>query len=714
MKSIRTAGIFLLLAMIAMGGLPASASVSASAEPLTAVAQISQGSDDAEEESDDGEVSLGGKDLDFERIKDDGEYEAEIIGLRFQNLAVPQGAVITEARLSIMAEEKDSKTTTMRISAEDTGNAGTFRRTRRNITSRATTSAVTVWENVPRWYRGTRYATPDLSPVVQEVVDRQDWQEGNAIAFIVHTDGERDGYAYESGSGRAVRLEIAYVLPQAPQPQCADGQDNDDDGLADAEDPGCMNAEDDDETDPLPPPAQCADGIDNDQDGLSDAEDPGCFDANDDDETDPLPPPPAAQCADGLDNDGDSKVDLDDPGCSDANDNNESDDPLPPPPPPPADTRGMVSLVFDDGLHSTYAVAKPILETYGFKGTVGVYPSVQDGKAQGGGYEDFMSWDEVRALASAGWEIANHSYSHAHLASLSDADLKIEIDTAHDRLASEGLSINGFISPYGEYDDRVLTHVATKYAYHRNAYGGTFNAIPSMNDYNLNGVEVAFDMATGTAGALIEQAVTDNTWLILYWHDLVDGEASPYTYRTSDFAEIIAYLAARPARVVTLTEGLSLLNAGANLVPNGSFEDGAGADADFWTRNDTTSVNVLSDGLGAYPHALRSVKIDGTSAQMQISSDPVTVTAGAPYVIKAFWNMRGLSDGGGNLWVSEFDSSNTYIGGQWLGGAYTDFVGTRYMPYTPSSGAASAELFFYTNPGSILSWRIDNVVLREQ
>ena len=80
-----------------------------------------------------------------------------------------------------------------------------------------------------------------------------------------------------------------------------DGIDNDlDDGFIDfpADHRAVMNEFDTDETDP--PPAQCADGIDNDLDGLIDfPADPGCIDALDDDEIDP----PPAQCADGIDND---------------------------------------------------------------------------------------------------------------------------------------------------------------------------------------------------------------------------------------------------------------------------------------------------------------------------------------------------------------------------------------------------------------------------
>ena len=72
--------------------------------------------------------------------------------------------------------------------------------------------------------------------------------------------------------------------------------------------------------------AQCADGIDNDGDGLIDfPADPGCVDPADNDEVDPTP---LAQCADGIDNDGDGLIDFPaDPGCVDASDNDEVDPP---------------------------------------------------------------------------------------------------------------------------------------------------------------------------------------------------------------------------------------------------------------------------------------------------------------------------------------------------------------------------------------------------
>ena len=62
---------------------------------------------------------------------------------------------------------------------------------------------------------------------------------------------------------------------------------------------------------------ECADGIDNDHDGLLDMEDDGCSYSDDDSELIP-------QCNDGEDNDGDGKIDGADPMCSSSGDDSES------------------------------------------------------------------------------------------------------------------------------------------------------------------------------------------------------------------------------------------------------------------------------------------------------------------------------------------------------------------------------------------------------
>ena len=83
---------------------------------------------------------------------------------------------------------------------------------------------------------------------------------------------------------------------------CADGIDNDGNGLIDAADPGCRGV-----TPETPAAGNCNDGVDNDGDGLVDTLDPGCQFGQEN--------LAAGNCTDGIDNDGDGLIDGADPGC---------------------------------------------------------------------------------------------------------------------------------------------------------------------------------------------------------------------------------------------------------------------------------------------------------------------------------------------------------------------------------------------------------------
>ncbi len=126
------------------------------------------------------------------------------------------------------------------------------------------------------------------------------------------------------------------------QPECNDGVDNDGDGTADGEDPGCVNEQDgsegpgDNAPDSTPEQvAACADHRDNDGDGVVDLADDDCEDATDNFESPQTPlvqPAEPMECADGIDNDGDGFVDatdnadlgtVADPGCEGEDDGSE-------------------------------------------------------------------------------------------------------------------------------------------------------------------------------------------------------------------------------------------------------------------------------------------------------------------------------------------------------------------------------------------------------
>src|SRR2546423_8093566 len=86
-----------------------------------------------------------------------------------------------------------------------------------------------------------------------------------------------------------------------------------------------------------------------------------------------------------------------------------------------------VAITFDDGYLSTFRLARPILDRFGMVGTlfvptdyIGGGPMVWRGidhwKATRHGAElQPMTWDQVRELADAGWEIGSPTQSPPHL-----------------------------------------------------------------------------------------------------------------------------------------------------------------------------------------------------------------------------------------------------------------------------------------------------------
>ncbi len=170
--------------------------------------RISNGSDDAEERIS-GSVSRSSSDL--ELVFDAGGNQT--VGLRFAGANIPAGATITDAYVQFKADEINSENTNLVIHAEATDNASEFKSKSLNISSRPTTTSSVTW-SPPSWnikgVAGAAQKTPDLSSVIQEVINRPGWTSGNALALIITGTGERTAESYEGDAAGAPLLHVSY------------------------------------------------------------------------------------------------------------------------------------------------------------------------------------------------------------------------------------------------------------------------------------------------------------------------------------------------------------------------------------------------------------------------------------------------------------------------------------------------------------------------
>jgi hypothetical protein len=152
---------------------------------------------DEQEANPAGRVDTKGRDIDFGMDAPDGNqaFGSQLVGLTFQ-LSVPQGAVITAASVQLVAaktEETNAAGANILWRANAADNATSIPDTADTgisfgVSGRARTSASMTWGNVPSFVEGDTFATPDMSNVVQEVVNRPGWVPGNMIMLIATTN----------------------------------------------------------------------------------------------------------------------------------------------------------------------------------------------------------------------------------------------------------------------------------------------------------------------------------------------------------------------------------------------------------------------------------------------------------------------------------------------------------------------------------------------
>ena len=136
--------------------------------------------------------------------------------------------------------------------------------------------------------------------------------------------------------------------------------------------------------------------------------------------------------------------------------------------------RRVVAVTFDDAFRSVATLGKPVLDELGWPATVFVpsdfpgaaalsWPGI-DQWAEGPHVGELapMDWDELAALADAGWEIGSHTCSHPRLTTIGDAELARELSESK-RVCEQrlGRPCRTIAYPYGDVDARVVSAAVT-------------------------------------------------------------------------------------------------------------------------------------------------------------------------------------------------------------------------------------------------------------
>ena len=149
---------------------------------------------------------------------DDGVYNT--IGLRFTNIGIAKNSIISKARVQFVCKSARLGTLKQNIYGHLSDNSPPFTTTPNfELTMRRKTISLVQWEISNIWFSEDSYETPNVATIIQEVVNLENWQAGNALSLIFTRDPtfsssyERLVYSADDDINKAAELIIEFTPP---------------------------------------------------------------------------------------------------------------------------------------------------------------------------------------------------------------------------------------------------------------------------------------------------------------------------------------------------------------------------------------------------------------------------------------------------------------------------------------------------------------------
>lgn len=159
--------------------------------------------------------------------------DVSLQGLRFKAINIPPYAIIESASITFNPLS-GFDTASATIWCEDSSNSLPFVPNPFNLTDRPKTTNSVAWDNITLWNEFTSIAdatSPDLTILIQELIQRPDWTIESPITFLINGMGERSSSSFMSLINRdtslAPTLSIQFSIPNCVGLPCdADDPNN--------------------------------------------------------------------------------------------------------------------------------------------------------------------------------------------------------------------------------------------------------------------------------------------------------------------------------------------------------------------------------------------------------------------------------------------------------------------------------------------------------
>lgn len=136
---------------------------------------------------------------------------------RFTSVALPSAATITSATIDFVAGSNQSGATVNLIVSAVAADNPAAPTTYAGAEGATRTTANVAWSSIGAWTLDSPYSTPDISSVIQEIVNRGGWASGNAIVMYIEDNGSstsgdvyRQPRDYGAAPSSAAILNVTY------------------------------------------------------------------------------------------------------------------------------------------------------------------------------------------------------------------------------------------------------------------------------------------------------------------------------------------------------------------------------------------------------------------------------------------------------------------------------------------------------------------------
>lgn len=212
---------------------------------------------------------------------------------------------------------------------------------------------------------------------------------------------------------------------------------------------------------------------------------------------------------------------------------------------------GLVTLWLDDAWLSQFMVAYPMVSEKKFTAAVAVPTAFV-------GYDDYMSWNQLKLLQYRGWEITSHTRNHTcDPNQITDAYLEEELSGSLSDLKSQGFQPLNFVSPCGTITPKMIELTKKYYISLRTTITG-FNPLPVTDPYQLKVQEILVTTTPDEVQRWVDEAKTTNSWLILMFHQIGNGNEK-FSTTPEHFEQFLNIIQQASLPVVTPTQAMQLI-----------------------------------------------------------------------------------------------------------------------------------------------------------